>query len=277
VRVWCCGVRGSTPSPGAEFVRVGGHTSCLALAHDGQAPSLVLDAGTGLRRVSEVLGGQPFVGTILLTHLHWDHVQGLPFFAAGDRDDAVVTVQMPAQGNPKEVLSRAMSPPHFPIGPDGLKGRWRFEAMEPGTHSIEGFDIEAIEVPHKGGRTYGYRIADGHATLGYLPDHAPRELGDGPDGHGLIHDAALRLAADADLLVHGAQFTARESMLAAEYGHATQEYAVALGEAAHARTLWLFHHSPSRTDAAVDALVQQCTRATIPVAAAIEGTRVDLR
>ena len=91
-----CGVRGSTPTPGAEFVRYGGHTSCVALAHDGAPPTLLLDAGTGLRAVSSLLAGGPFRGSLLLGHLHWDHTQGMPFFPAGDRPDARVDVCMPA-------------------------------------------------------------------------------------------------------------------------------------------------------------------------------------
>ena len=75
------GVRGSTPAPGAEFVRYGGHTSSVALSHDDRdGPSLILDAGTGIRRATELLRGRPFDGTVLLSHLHWDHVHGLPFF-----------------------------------------------------------------------------------------------------------------------------------------------------------------------------------------------------
>ena len=101
VRVLFCGVRGSTPAPGAEFVRVGGHTSCVALAHDGEPWSLVLDAGTGHPPTSPISStGAPFDGTILLTHLHWDHVQGLPFFAAGDRDDSRVRLFLPDQTGP---------------------------------------------------------------------------------------------------------------------------------------------------------------------------------
>ena len=96
-----------------EFVRYGGQTSCIALAHDGAAgPTLVLDAGTGLRRVTALLGGQPFNGTILLTHLHWDHVHGLPFFAAGDRDGARASLLLPAQpdgASAADVLARGMS------------------------------------------------------------------------------------------------------------------------------------------------------------------------
>ena len=128
MRLTFCGVRGSTPAPGAEFVRYGGHTSCVAVTHDGAAaPTLILDAGTGVRRVTALLAGQPFTGTILLTHLHWDHVQGLPFFRAGDRDDARVTLLLPDQQDgtgAEEVLARAMSPPHFPIRPSELRGRW---------------------------------------------------------------------------------------------------------------------------------------------------------
>ena len=99
MRIQLCGVRGSTPAPGIEFVRYGGHTSCVALAHDGaRVPSLILDAGAGLQRASRrSAGGAPFDGTILLTHLHWDHVLGLPFFAAGDHDDARVAVLLPEQ------------------------------------------------------------------------------------------------------------------------------------------------------------------------------------
>ena len=145
MRIYLCGVRGSTPAPGAEFVRYGGHTSCVALAHDGAAgPTLILDAGTGLRRVTTLLGGQPFSGTILLTHLHWDHVHGLPFFAAGDRDGSRAALLLPAQPDSTpaaDVLARGMSPPHFPIGPHGLRGDWSFGTIEPGLLKAEGFTV----------------------------------------------------------------------------------------------------------------------------------------
>jgi len=204
VRIHLCGVRGSTPAPGAEFVRYGGHTSCVAIAPDGDAPRLILDAGTGLRRVTGLLGGAPFAGTIILTHLHWDHVHGLPFFSAGDRDDARVTLLLPEQeaqneeaqtkegsAGAEEVLARGMSPPHFPITPAGLRGDWSFGSLAPGVFKAEGFTVEAREVPHKGGRTFGYRVSDSHSTVAYLPDHCPTALGPGPDGWGEYHQAAL--------------------------------------------------------------------------------------
>ena len=186
-----CGVRGSTPSPGAEFAGVGGHTSCVAIGAAGRAPTLVLDAGTGLRRLTGVLDGAAFRGTILLSHLHWDHTHGLPFFAAADRPDASVRLLLPDQGaDAKETLARGMSPPHFPIGPDGLRGTWTFDGMAEGTTALEGFTVLAREIPHKGGRTFGYRVSDGRTTIAYLPDHAPQSLGPGPEGLGEYHDAA---------------------------------------------------------------------------------------
>jgi len=166
-----CGVRGSTPSAGADFVRYGGNTSCVALAHDGTTPSLVLDGGTGLRNLSRHLGAQSFRGTILLGHLHWDHTQGLPFFAAGDQPDSEVTVVMPAQGDPEAVLRRAFSPPHFPITPAQLRGRWRITSAEPGPHRFEGFGVDAAEILHKAGRRGGRPPGggDGHPHAPELP------------------------------------------------------------------------------------------------------------
>jgi phosphoribosyl 1,2-cyclic phosphodiesterase len=277
VRVTFCGVRGSTPAPGPDFVRIGGHTSCVAVAREGEPPRLLLDAGTGIRRVPSLLGDAPFRGTVLLTHLHWDHVQGIPFFTAGDRDDARVVLAMPAQGDPVEVLAGAMSPPHFPITPHGLRGDWSFLALQPGRHEVEGFEVLAADLPHKGGRTFGYRIAGGGRSLAYLPDHGPLGCGDGPDGLGARHGAALALARDVDVLVHGAQFTSAERTQAADYGHATVEYAAELAEEAGVRRLVLFHHAPARTDDAVDAIVASMAgRLPLPAVAAAEGVTLEI-
>jgi len=257
VRVHLCGVRGSTPAPGPEFIRYGGHTSCVALAHDGAAaPALILDAGTGLRQVTGLLGGRPFAGTILLTHLHWDHVHGLPFFQGGDRDDARAALFLPAQPGESaaEVLGRCMSPPHFPITPNGLRGNWTFGMIEPGQLKTEGFTVEAREVPHKGGRTFGYRVSDGQSVITYIPDHCPTAAGPGPEGWGEYHPAALDLAAGSDLLIHDAFLLPAEVAAEASFGHATADYAVGLGQRAGARRVMLFHHKPGRTDAELDQL-----------------------
>jgi phosphoribosyl 1,2-cyclic phosphodiesterase len=258
VRVHFCGVRGSTPAPGTEFVRYGGFTSCVAIARDDAAvPTLLLDAGTGVRRVTSLLGDVPFNGTILLSHLHWDHTHGLPFFTGGDRDDALVSLLLPDQldgQSARDVLARGMSPPHFPIGPEGLRGAWRFETVSPGSFEAEGFSVTAVEVPHKGGRTFGYRVSDGRSTMSYVPDHCPTLLGPGEDGLGAHHDAAMALAGGVDLLVHDAQLLADEVAREASFGHAAADYAVGLGRAASARRVALFHHKPDRTDDDLDAL-----------------------
>ena len=257
MRIHLCGVRGGTPAPGPEFLRYGGHTSCVALTHDGAAgPSLILDAGTGLRRVTALLAGQAFAGTILLTHLHWDHVHGLPFFQAGDRDDARAALLLPKQagGTAVDVLARGMSPPHFPITPNGLRGNWTFGMIEPGQLKAEGFTVEAREVPHKGGRTFGYRVSDGQSVVTYIPDHCPTAAGAGPEGWGEYHPAVLDLAAGSDLLIHDSFLLPEEVAAEASFGHAAADYAVGLGQRAGARRIMLAHHKPGRTDAELDLL-----------------------
>ena len=276
MRLHVCGVRGSTPSPGAEFARYGGHTSCVAVAHDGEWPSLVLDAGTGLRRLTHLLGEAPFQGSLLLGHLHWDHTQGLPFFGAGDHPDARVTLHMPEQGDPLAVLSRSMSPPHFPIEPTGLRGDWRFVGLEAGHHVIEGFDVLALDIPHRGGRTFGYRLSDERSAVAYLSDHGPAQIDPGPDGWGPYHEAAMELAAGVDLLIHDAQHTGSELLPIVHHGHSAADYAVRLGELAGARHVLLFHHDPSRTDIEVDAIVATFAGRAIEVTAATEGTTFGL-
>ncbi|MBA2624692.1 MAG: hypothetical protein H0U89_03700 [Acidimicrobiia bacterium] len=283
MRLVLCGVRGSTPAPGPEFVRYGGHTSCVAVAHDGEAPRLLLDAGTGIRRVTDLLGGAAFRGSILLGHLHWDHTQGLPFFRAGDDPEARVQVLVPAaaNGSPLEVLSRFMSPPHFPIDPTGLRGEWSFGGLEAGdvAGGIEGFDVLALDIPHKGGRALGLRVSEpgpAGGSVAYLSDHCPVSLGAGPAGLGPYHEAALRLAEGVDVLVHDAQHTAEELPARAHFGHSAAEYAVGLAEAAGARSVLLFHHDPNRTDDQLDELAARFSSASIPVTAAVEGATLDL-
>ncbi len=277
MHIHLCGVRGSTPAPGAQFIRYGGHTSCVAVAHDdGAAPGLILDAGTGLRKATALLRGGPFTGTIILTHLHWDHVHGLPFFAAGDRADARVTLLLPEQdgADAEDLLARGMSPPHFPIAPSGLRGEWSFGALAPGVFKAEGFTIEAREVPHKGGRTFGYRVSDGHSVIAYIPDHCPTALGPGPEGWGEYHPAAVGLAAGADLLIHDSYLLPDEVAAEAPFGHAAADYAVGLAQRARARRVMLSHHKPDRTDDALDMLADRFS-ANPRVTVAAEGEIID--
>ena len=280
MQVHLCGARGSTPASGSEFVRYGGQTSCLALSHgDGAPPTLILDAGTGLRNASELLAGAPFAGAILLSHLHWDHAFGLPFFGAGDRSDARVDLFLPEQHSgaaAATVLAGMMSPPYFPIEPTELEGNWTFATIAPGERQIEGFNVLAREIPHKGGRTFGYRVSDGRSTLAYMPDHCPTSFGLGADGFGEYHAAAIELARDADVLVHDAQLFPEELASEGRFGHSVADYAVELGSRAGTRSVVLFHHRPDRSDDELDALARRFSGISPEVSVAAEGTVLEL-
>ncbi|GII59645.1 MBL fold metallo-hydrolase [Planotetraspora thailandica] len=243
MRLALLGVRGSTPAPGPEFVRYGGHTSCVAvLPDDSDVPRLVLDAGTGLRGLGRLLGAAPFRGSIMLTHLHWDHLQGLPFCPSVDRPDARVDLRLPGGGDPRRLLARVMSPPHFPIDPGGLGGEWRFLTSDDGI--VEGYTVRVAEIAHKGGVTHGIRVEGDGVSVAYLPDHCPQ----------IESAAAEKLAWGVDLLLHDGQFLAGEQAQADAYGHATVADAVAFARRCDARRLVLTHHAPGRTDDDLDAL-----------------------
>jgi phosphoribosyl 1,2-cyclic phosphodiesterase len=278
MRLHLCGVRGSTPAPGPAFTRVGGHTSCIAIAHDAEwRPRLLLDGGTGLRRVGELLGDAPFEGTLMLGHLHWDHTQGIPFFAAGDRPDARVDVHLPvAEGNAEHALDGLMAPPFFPIDAGGLQGHWTFHALDEGSLEVEDFTVLVREIPHTGGRTFGFRVSDGAAAMAYISDHGPLALGRGPDGWGPYHTAVLELADGVDVLLHDAQFTQLELAARPHFGHSAVDYAVALAERCHVGRLLLHHHDPERTDDEVDALVDDHRGGPVKVTAAVEGDVVQV-
>jgi phosphoribosyl 1,2-cyclic phosphodiesterase len=198
----------------------------------------------------------------------------LPFFRGGDNPDARVHVYVPADGDPVAALDRVMSPPIFPIDILRLRGDWQIEALQPGTANVEGFSVLALEIPHKGGRSFGFRVDDGRSSLAYLSDHSPISLGDGPDGHGEYHKAARRLAQDVDLLIHDSQYTSEEFVERHDWGHCTYEYAIGLAHAVGARRTLLFHHDPGRTDAQLDEMARTLDDPNIEFA--VEGTEIHL-
>jgi ribonuclease BN (tRNA processing enzyme) len=272
VRIQLLGVRGSTPAPGADFVRYGGHTSCIAITREGgDRPSLVLDAGTGLRSLTALLGGEAFDGSILLSHLHWDHMQGLPFFTAGDRDAARVDLYLPAQDGKsgRDLLAQSFSPPSFPITPEGLRGAWTFHALDEGRHEVEGVSVTAVDIEHKGGRTFCLRLDDDHGSLAYLPDHAPAAG---------MSDELRAVLTGVDVLIHDAQFLEGERPLAVDYGHATVQDSIQLAQASNAGTVVLFHHSPVRRDDALDEIAAWAPKLAgdLPVVVAREGQSIDV-
>ena len=270
------GVRGSTPYSSPATSRYGGNTSCVVLEVAGEPP-LVLDLGTGLRRWGGYRPGDGvFEGTALLTHVHWDHVMGLPFFAPIDRPGARLDVFGPTfAGAPlAETFANLMGPPFFPIRPDQLKGDIRFHDVSDGHLSVGAATVEVRSVPHLG-PTNGYRIEWGGASVAYISDHQAPPAADTVDA------GVLELADGVDLLVHDAQFTAGEWADKADWGHSTVEYAVLVASEAGARRLALFHHDPAHDDEQIDGLAAGARRLAerlevAEVLAAAEGLTVVL-
>jgi ribonuclease BN (tRNA processing enzyme) len=270
VKLVLLGVRGSTPAPGAPFVRYGGHTSCVAVLGAGDAvPALVLDAGTGLRDLPGLMAARPFHGTVVLSHLHWDHVQGLPFCPSVDHPAARVELVLPSSGSPRRTLARGMSPPHFPIGPDGLLGAWRFRSALSRAVPAGPAVVSVAPVPHKGGTTLGIRVDLDGAAVAYLPDHLPDRRAD---------RAAEALIRGVDVLLHDGQFLDRERDRARDYGHATIGEALRLADRCAVGRLVLTHHAPHRTDDDLDALAAAIrdTPEGRPVSFARQGDVLDV-
>jgi phosphoribosyl 1,2-cyclic phosphodiesterase len=245
------GVRGSTPCPSEDNRRYGGNTACVALEVAGQDP-IVLDLGTGLRFWGET---QPddgtFRGSALVTHLHWDHVQGLPFFTPVDRPGARLDVYGPRQegGSLTQVFDEFMRPPYFPVRAADLRGTIVFHEFDDAELSVGEAKVRVRSVPHCG-PTNGYRIEWDGSTVAYISDHQSPV-----DGSMTVADSVLELCDGADLLIHDAQYTADEWGPKSHWGHCTVDYAVEVARQAGAKRLVMFHHDPSHGDDALDGLL----------------------
>jgi phosphoribosyl 1,2-cyclic phosphodiesterase len=251
LRVTFWGVRGSTPCPCDANNRYGGNTACVSLEVPGEPP-IVLDIGTGLRffGLTQPTDGR-FVGTALVSHLHWDHVQGLPFFTPVDRTGARLDVYAPAQpeGDLASVFDAFMRPPYFPVRASELRGDIRFHEVDDGDVAIGNAKVRVRPVPHNG-PTVGYRVEWDGVSVAYVSDHQ-QPL----DGTTRIAESVLELCDGVDLLIHDAQFTAADFVEKPHWGHCTVDYAIAVAREAGVRTLVLFHHDPSRSDDEVDQLL----------------------
>jgi len=254
MRVSLWGTRGSIASAGPDTVAYGGNTACVEVeARDGTI--VILDAGTGIRRVGDTYK-EPRRLDILLTHLHMDHIQGLGFFAPFFEKDFEVHVWGPpstTQGL-RTRLSRYLSPPLFPVRLRDVAAKLELHDVPMDPFQIGGLEINGDMVIHPG-QTVGYRIADGTATIAYLPDHEPA-LG----ANGTPTDPAWTsghdLAAGADLLIHDAQYTADEYEERVGWGHRRIADAVALAQMAGAKRLVTFHHDPAHDDRELDMMVE---------------------
>jgi ribonuclease BN (tRNA processing enzyme) len=250
---------------------------------DGEPP-LIIDLGTGLRALGQQLDssltatGAPLRANALLSHLHYDHVLGIPFFAPMRHADAVVDVYGPAQEDARleDALASMVRPPFFPIHMAQFEGSFRFHDLA-GTDefAIGGMKVKVRPVAHIG-RNLGFRLeADGH-VLTYLSDHqAPLDLCS-------VESEVLELCDGADLLLHDAQYTEAEFARVPHWGHSTANYAVHVARESGAKRLALFHHDPSHTDEAIDRMLDEAQRRAaasspgLEVEAAREGATVVL-
>jgi phosphoribosyl 1,2-cyclic phosphodiesterase len=271
------GVRGSTPCSSPEMLRYGGNTSSVVIRQDGEPP-LLLDLGTGLRPFGSAWpADKTFEGNALISHLHWDHVQGIPFFTPALRPGATLNVYGPVQEDGRslaEAFDTFFRPPYFPITLSQLPADLRFIDCEEGLHHIGGYRVTARVIPHVG-RTLGFRIESDRGVVAYLPDHQQPY-----DGGFDVTDAALELCDGADLLIHDAQFTRDEFRQKYYWGHCMIDYAVAVALRGRVRQLALFHHDPSHDDDTLDDLTSCATEAAgkrgLKVIAAFEGLTVSL-
>jgi ribonuclease BN (tRNA processing enzyme) len=253
MRVCLWGTRGSIASAGPETVEYGGNTACAEVeGRDGTI--VILDAGTGVRRVGATYA-EPRRLDILLTHLHMDHIQGLGFFQPFFEKDFEIHVWGPpsATFDLRTRLTRYLSPPLFPVRLRDVAAQLELHDAPMGEFEIGGLTVRSQMIIHPG-PTVGYRISDGESTLAYLPDHEPAlstaghaERPDWTSGHDL--------AANVDLLVHDAQYTAEEYEDRVGWGHSRIDDAVALASMANAKQLVTFHHDPAHDDAHLDAML----------------------
>lgn len=247
------GVRGSTPCDGDEIARYGGNTSCVSVDVPGHDP-ILFDLGTGLRYFGNACPTDvPFRGTCLLSHLHWDHLQGLPFFTPILRDGARLEVYAPGQEDGcsvRDVIDKTICPPLFPVRVTDLPGAITFCDTGNDEFSIGDVRVTSRLIPHVG-RTCGYRIEWNGNSVAYLSDHQQPGIGDFG-----IAPGAIELCRDVDVLIHDAQYTTEEFAMRSNWGHCTVDYAVNVAVQCGARMLVLFHHDPTHDDDCVDQLVK---------------------
>ena len=286
LRFW--GTRGSIPSPGPTTVRYGGNTPCIELRTD-DGWLVILDAGTGIRELGRSLldnaNGAPVGGDIFLTHAHWDHIQGIPFFAPLFRKGSHFTIwgSKSLQTSIDRVVRDQMSPVVFPVTFEELQARIDFQELAEERRQCRGYEVEAMAVRHPGG-ALGYRFTDGNdwrRGLVYVSDNelSPRaRYEEDPEWRARF----VEFARGAAILVHDTMYTAQEYESFIGWGHSTHEDAVEIAIEAEVEKLVLFHHRPERTDEDVDRCVEKCRAvvkargATLEVVAAAEGMTLEI-
>jgi phosphoribosyl 1,2-cyclic phosphodiesterase len=243
--IW--GSRGSLATPGAATLGYGGNTSCVEVRLD-DGSTVVFDAGTGIRELGLRLANRPRAPiNLLLTHLHLDHVAGLPFFAPLWDARAELHIWAPfARADLAEALARYMSPPLFPVSILEVPASITFHDLPKRTWRLGSAHVFAERVRHVG-PTVGYRLEDAGQSLAYLPDHEPYAV-DEPGALKRQQVSGYGLARDASILVHDAQYLETEYPARSGWGHSSVAHAVAFASAAGAQRIVLFHHDPLHSD-----------------------------
>jgi phosphoribosyl 1,2-cyclic phosphodiesterase len=266
------GVRGGIACPGPAFAGYGGNTACVELQCGGR--TLVFDAGTGIRLLGArlVAEGRDRDLDLMISHSHVDHLIGLPFFAPAFHAATTIrlwTGHLKAGEHLRTAIAQLMTPPLFPITPEGFAATLAFRDF----HAGDGFDLgdglalRTAPLNHPGGAT-AYRVDFAGRAFGYVTDH---EAGGGPPAPALV-----ALARGLDLLVVDASYTPEEIAGRRGWGHSTYVDAVALAEAAGVGRLALFHHDPSHDDAAMAAIEAAAASLRPGTFAARDGQRIAL-
>jgi phosphoribosyl 1,2-cyclic phosphodiesterase len=277
VSLW--GTRGSLASPGADTLRFGGNTSCVSIEGASAGTVLVLDGGTGIRKLGQSLPETMKRVYILLTHLHMDHVQGLPFFAPLRRQGVEVHIWGPASTtlDLRSRLLRYLSPPLFPISVREILSDLHFHELPSGSIEIGEFEITAQLILHPN-PTVGYCVKENDSSVTYLPDHEPAL---GAKTFPISEDwtSGYALAEGADLLIHDSQYTIEEYHQRIGFGHSCLPHAVRFAQLANVKQFVPFHHDPSHTDDMLDRMINDTVAEMQPefsVTAGQEGLVLDI-